>query len=70
MKSVTASMAGTVFRVLVKTGDEVQAGQDVMILESMKMEVPVQTESAGSVTKIRVSEGEFVNEGDVLLDLS
>ncbi|WCK53099.1 acetyl-CoA carboxylase biotin carboxyl carrier protein subunit [Aneurinibacillus sp. Ricciae_BoGa-3] len=69
MKEVAATMAGTVIQVLVNEGDEVQVGQDVVMLESMKMEVPVAAESAGKVTKIKVGPGDFVNEGDALLEL-
>lgn len=67
MKEVTANMAGTVIQVLVNVGDEVSAGQDVVMLESMKMEVPLASEDAGKVTEIKVNIGDFVNEGDVLL---
>ncbi|MEX2104515.1 MAG: acetyl-CoA carboxylase biotin carboxyl carrier protein subunit, partial [Bacilli bacterium] len=67
MKSCVASMAGTVIRVEVKVGDNVSAGQDVVILESMKMEVPVTVESTGIVKAIKVQAGDFVNEGDLLL---
>ncbi|SFU58012.1 acetyl-CoA carboxylase biotin carboxyl carrier protein [Alicyclobacillus macrosporangiidus] len=62
-------MAGTVLQVLVKVGDSVTAGQDVVVLESMKMEVPVAAEAAGTVRRIAAQEGVFVDEGDVLLEL-
>lgn len=67
MAEMKASMAGTIFKVLVTAGDEVEAGQDVIVLESMKMEIPLQAEVGGKVTAVNVAEGEFVNEGDVLL---
>jgi acetyl-CoA carboxylase biotin carboxyl carrier protein len=67
MANVIASMAGTIFKVLVAVGDEVEAGQDVIILESMKMEIPFQAEVGGKVTTVIVEEGQFVNEGEVLL---
>ncbi|MGA9175330.1 MAG: acetyl-CoA carboxylase biotin carboxyl carrier protein subunit [Thermoactinomyces sp.] len=70
MAEVLASMAGTVLTVLVAPGDRVEAGQDVVILESMKMEVPVQAEQAGIVSEIKVEAGSFVGDGDVLLVLS
>jgi acetyl-CoA carboxylase biotin carboxyl carrier protein len=60
-------MAGTVFKVLVQVDDQVEAGQDVIVLESMKMEIPLQAEVGGTVTEIKVEEGEFVNEGGALL---
>jgi acetyl-CoA carboxylase biotin carboxyl carrier protein len=66
---IIANMAGTIFKVLVQAGDEVQPGQDVIVLESMKMEIPIQAEVGGTVTEVRVEEGEFVNEGGLLLTL-
>ena len=69
MSQIVSSMAGTVFQVLVNVGDAVADGQDVVILESMKMEVPVSAEAAGTVQKVHVEPGDFVNEGDVLVDL-
>jgi acetyl-CoA carboxylase biotin carboxyl carrier protein len=69
MKNVTASMAGTVINLLVKAGDSVAPGQDVIVLESMKMEVPVQAEAGGTVAEVKVNAGDFVNEGDVILVL-
>ncbi|KPB04424.1 acetyl-CoA carboxylase biotin carboxyl carrier protein subunit [Bacillus sp. CHD6a] len=69
MKKVEAAMAGTVWKVLVGVGDEVTAGQTVIILESMKMEIPVEVMMNGKVASISTAEGEFVNDGDVLLEL-
>jgi acetyl-CoA carboxylase biotin carboxyl carrier protein len=69
MHVITSPMAGTVTRVLVQAGDTVQLGQDVVILESMKMEIAVQADANGKVQGVRVGEGEFVDEGGVLLDL-
>ncbi|MFC0237721.1 acetyl-CoA carboxylase biotin carboxyl carrier protein subunit [Fictibacillus phosphorivorans] len=69
MKEITASMAGTVWQVLVSKGDEVTAGQTVIILESMKMEIPVDAVDAGTVDNIKFASGDFVNEGDVLVTL-
>lgn len=69
MKQVTAMMAGTVVEILVKTGEQVADGQDVVILESMKMQLPVQSEQAGLVREIKVGSGDFVNEGDTILVL-
>ncbi len=62
-------MAGTVIEVLVKAGDIILGGQEVIIIESMKMQLPVQAEMEGKVTQIRVSSGDFVNEGDALIVL-
>lgn len=69
MKEITASMAGTVWQVLVSEGDEVTTGQTVIILESMKMEIPVDAVDAGTVDNIKFASGDFVNEGDVLVTL-
>jgi len=70
MSEITASMAGTVFLVLVNVGDTVTEGQDVVVLESMKMEVPIGTDFGGTVKTVHVAVGDFVNEGDVLVDLA
>ncbi|MED4586012.1 biotin/lipoyl-containing protein [Brevibacillus choshinensis] len=67
MKQVAANMAGTVINVLVQLGDEVSEGQDVLVLESMKMEVPIQSEVVGKVVEIKANIGDFVNDGDVLV---
>jgi acetyl-CoA carboxylase biotin carboxyl carrier protein len=69
MKEITASMAGTVLNVLVEQGSDIQEGQTVLMLESMKMEIPIEVETAGKVSEIKVNTGDFVNEGDVLLTL-
>jgi acetyl-CoA carboxylase biotin carboxyl carrier protein len=67
MKAVVASLAGTVFKILVQPGQTVEAGQEVVRLESMKMEIPVETEHGGRVAEVVVQEGAFVNEGDPLV---
>lgn len=67
MKQVQSTMAGTVFNIIVQEGEEVTVGQTVMILESMKMEIPVEAETAGKILKIDAQIGDFVNEGDVLV---
>lgn len=69
MSQIQANMAGSVWKVLVSAGDEVVEGQDVVILESMKMEIPIAAEGNGIVRTINVNEGDFVNEGDVLVEL-
>ncbi|SES78262.1 acetyl-CoA carboxylase biotin carboxyl carrier protein [Oceanobacillus limi] len=66
MTEVKANMAGNVWKVVVKQGDSVEADQDVVILESMKMEIPIATEEAGTVKELKVAEGDFVNEGDII----
>jgi len=69
MNQVVAQMAGTVFQVLVGKGDKVEQGQIVIVLESMKMEIPLESEISGTVSEVLVQEGDFVNEGDVLVVL-
>ena len=69
MKGITSNMAGTVFKILVQAGQAVADGDDVVILESMKMEVPVSADQSGSVLRVAVAEGDFVNEGDLLVEL-
>jgi len=69
MKEVNASMAGTVLNIFVNNGEEITEGQTVIMLESMKMEIPMDAEVAGKVAEVKVSIGDFVNEGDVLLTL-
>ena len=67
MKEIKASMAGSIWQIHVSLGDQVAKGQDVVVLESMKMEIPIATESAGIVKEVKMGEGDFVNEGDVIL---
>ena len=67
MVQIRAQMAGTVFSIPVNVGDKVEIGNTVMILESMKMEIPVESEVAGVVKAINVAEEDFVNEEDVLV---
>ncbi|NHM29688.1 biotin/lipoyl-containing protein [Neobacillus terrae] len=69
MKEITASMAGTVLNILKSEGEEVTEGQEVLMLESMKMEIPVESPYAGTVKEMKAAIGDFVNEGDVLMVL-
>ncbi len=69
MATVKATMAGTVWKIVVSEGEEVTAGQDMVILESMKMEIPIPAEENGRVKKIFVQEGDFINEEDDLVEL-
>ncbi|GAF12248.1 biotin carboxyl carrier protein of methylcrotonyl-CoA carboxylase [Bacillus sp. JCM 19046] len=69
MSQITATMAGNVWKVTVKEGDQITEGQEVVILESMKMEIPIEAEVSGKVKTIHKPEGDFVNEGDVLIEL-
>jgi acetyl-CoA carboxylase biotin carboxyl carrier protein len=69
MPEVEAHITGTVWKIEVKVGDNVDEGDTVVILESMKMEMPVEAEDAGKVSEILCEEGQAVNEGDPLLVL-
>jgi len=69
MAEVEAHITGTVWKIEVERGDEVSEGDTVVILESMKMEMPVEAEDAGKVAEIRCEEGQSVSEGDVLVVL-
>jgi acetyl-CoA carboxylase biotin carboxyl carrier protein len=66
---VEAHITGTVWKVECEVGDEIEEGDTVVILESMKMEMPVEAEDSGTVAEILCEEGQAVNEGDPLLVL-
>ena len=65
-EEVRAEMVANVWKVVVSQGDSVEEGDTRVILESMKMEIPVVTESAGKVAELKVGEGDVVQEGDVI----
>ena len=69
MKEIITTMAGNVWKIQVAKGDEVKVGQEVVILESMKMEIPIESEFEGVVEEIKVEEGSFINEEEVLIVL-
>jgi acetyl-CoA carboxylase biotin carboxyl carrier protein len=69
MPDVEAHITGTVWKVEVAVGDKVEEGDTVVVLESMKMEMPVEAEEPGTVSEIRCEEGQSVQEGDVLVVL-
>jgi len=66
---VTAHITGTVWEIRVNVGDDVQEEQTLVVLESMKMEMPVESPAAGKVASIAVQKGQAVEEGEVLLTL-
>jgi acetyl-CoA carboxylase biotin carboxyl carrier protein len=68
--SVNAHITGTVWKIEVKVGDAVSEGQTVVILESMKMEMPVESTAAGKVSAILVKEGASVEEGAPLVEIA
>lgn len=69
MADVAAHITGTVWKIEVKVGQTVSAGDTLVILESMKMEMPVEAPEGGTVAEIRCKESQPVNEGDVLVVL-
>ncbi len=66
MAEVRAEMAGVVARILVPVGDRVASGQELVVLESMKMEIPLVAPVAGVVSDLLVAEGAFVQAGDLV----
>ena len=66
MTDVRAEMVANVWQVVASEGDSVADGDTLVILESMKMEIPVIAESAGTLTKLAVAEGDVVQEGDLI----
>ena len=68
--TIAAEMVANVINVGVQPGDTIAAGDTVMLLESMKMEIPVLAEAPGTVVAVKVAAGDVVQEGDVLVELS
>ena len=69
MKRVVSNMAGVILEFLVRPGEAVVVDQDVVMLESMKMQIPVQSTVAGTVKAFKVSEGDFVDDGDTIMEI-
>ena len=69
MPEVEAHITGTVWKIECAVGEQVEEGDTVVILESMKMEMPVEAEDPGTVKEILCEEGQAVNEGDTLVIL-
>jgi biotin carboxyl carrier protein len=65
-EEVKAHITGVVFQITSKAGDRLAAGDPVVVLESMKMEIPVEAPRAGVVREIKVAEGQTVQEGDTI----
>lgn len=63
---IRAEMVANVWKVVVSVGDQVADGDTLVILESMKMEIPVVAESDGTLVKLAVAEGDVVQEGDLI----
>ena len=69
MAEVRAEMVANVWKVLVSEGDQVEDGDTLVILESMKMEIPVLAEAPGVVTKLHVAEGDVVQEDELIAEI-
>ena len=69
MSDVKAHITGTVWKVECSVGQAINVGDTVVILESMKMEMPVEAEDTGTVSAIHVEEGQAVREGEPLVTL-
>ncbi|NLE82503.1 MAG: biotin/lipoyl-binding carrier protein [Rhodococcus sp.] len=69
-EDVRAEMVSTVFQVVVSAGDTVQEGDTLVILESMKMEIPVIAEESGTVTSVDVQVGDVIKQGDLIAVIS
>jgi acetyl-CoA carboxylase biotin carboxyl carrier protein len=69
-EEVRAELVANIAKVVVAVGDRVEAGEMVILLESMKMEIPMLVEFAGTVTAIHVQEGDVVQEGDIVVELA
>ena len=68
-QSVRAQVTGSIWKIMVEPGQKVGPGTPLMILESMKMEIPLEAEDPGVVVSIRVKEGQAVNSGEIVLEL-
>lgn len=66
MAEVRAELVSNVWKVLVSQGDRVAEGDPLVILESMKMEIPVLAEDAGVIASLDVAEGDVIQEGDLI----
>ena len=66
---LSSEISGSVWKINCKVGDVIKAGQEVLIIESMKMEIPVISNVSGTVISIFVDEGEMVNEDQKLIEL-
>ncbi|EJN40400.1 MULTISPECIES: biotin/lipoyl-binding carrier protein [Pseudomonas] len=69
MSEIKAPMAGNIWKINVQVGQEVNFGDEVIIMESMKMEIPVEADDSGVVKEIKVAENDTVDDGNVLIIL-
>lgn len=70
MKTIKCPMAGSVWKIVATVGQQVDYGDTILILESMKMEIPVEADAAGTIVKFLVAEGDVVDDGVVLAELA
>ena len=70
MAEIRAEMVANGWKVVATAGDRVDDGDTLVSLESMKMEIPVLAEAAGTITKMNVAEGDVVQEGDLIAEIS
>ena len=66
MSEVRAEMVANVWKVVAAEGDTIEEGDTIVILESMKMEIPVLAEDAGTLASLKVAEGDVIQEGDLI----
>ena len=64
---VLSEVTGSIWKILVKVGDIVQEGDQLLICESMKMEIPVEAEEGGIIFEIKVNEGDLIKDDDILM---
>ena len=69
MAEIRAEMVANVWKVLVSEGDHVDEGDTLVILESMKMEIPVLAETPGVITKLHVAEGDVIQEDELIAEI-
>lgn len=69
MAEIRADMVANVMEIYVKEGDQIAVGDTVVLLESMKMEIPVIAEVAGKITRLAVTHGDVVQEGDLIVEI-
>ena len=69
-EEIRAEMVASVFQVVAVAGDSVVEGDTLVVLESMKMEIPVLAESAGTVTSVEVAVGDVIQAGDLIVTIS
>lgn len=69
MAEIRADMVANVMEIYVKEGDQIAVGDTVVLLESMKMEIPVIAEVAGKINRLAVTHGDVVQEGDLIVEI-